>query len=109
MKTLFVFILILSTWHVKAAKYDECDSDLKKQITDLIKSDKDGIRSLQFKITLLKLAKQTTRNNVASVERLVKKEFSNLPVTWIQTKEQSDNVFVVPKETLNQHPWRPHQ
>lgn len=44
-----------------------------------------------------------------TLERLVEKEFSNLPVTWIQTKEQSDNVFVVPKETLNQHPWRPHQ
>lgn len=44
-----------------------------------------------------------------ALEQLIQQEFSGLPVTWIQTEEQSDNVFVVSKESLNQHPWRPHQ
>ncbi len=40
-------------------------------------------------------------------ETLCLQEFSGLPVTWIETDEQSDNVFCVFKDLLDQHPWRP--
>lgn len=40
-------------------------------------------------------------------EALCQREFSGLPITWIETDEQSDNVFCVTKELLDQHPWRP--
>lgn len=42
-------------------------------------------------------------------ESLCLREFSGLPVTWIETDEQSDNVFCVSKDLLDQHPWRPAQ
>ncbi|MEN9772269.1 MAG: adenine-specific methylase/methyltransferase protein [Pseudomonadota bacterium] len=42
-------------------------------------------------------------------EALCMREFSGLPVTWIETHEQSDNVFCVTKDLLDQHPWRPAQ
>ena len=40
-------------------------------------------------------------------ESLCHREFSGLPVTWIETEEQSDNVFCVTKDLLDQYPWRP--
>ncbi len=39
-------------------------------------------------------------------ETLCRQEFSGLPLTWIETDEQSDNVFCVSKDLLDQHPWR---
>lgn len=40
-------------------------------------------------------------------EILCRQEFSGLPLTWIETDEQSDNVFCISKALLDQHPWRP--
>lgn len=40
-------------------------------------------------------------------ESLCHREFSGLPLTWIETEEQSDNVFCVTKDLLDQYPWRP--
>lgn len=38
---------------------------------------------------------------------MMRDEFSGLKAHWIRTQEQFDNVFVVSKTQLIQHPWRP--
>jgi ribosomal protein L3 glutamine methyltransferase len=40
-------------------------------------------------------------------EALCEAEFSGMPLLWIETQEQSDNVFLVDAPTLINHPWRP--
>lgn len=40
-------------------------------------------------------------------EAMMRDEFSGLKAHWIRTQEQFDNVFVVSKTQLIQHPWRP--
>lgn len=39
-------------------------------------------------------------------QRLLQREFGQLPVQWVRTHEQRDNVFVVAQSLLVQHPWR---
>ena len=43
----------------------------------------------------------------AACEALCDAEFSGMPLLWIETEEQSDNVFLVDAPTLINHPWRP--
>lgn len=45
----------------------------------------------------------------AACEALLAKEFQNMPVLWVETEEQSGNVFIVDRDTLVKHPWRPHR
>lgn len=45
----------------------------------------------------------------AACEALLAKEFQNMPVLWVETEEQSGNVFIVDRNTLLKHPWRPHR
>lgn len=40
-------------------------------------------------------------------EAMMLREFPGLTPRWIRTQEQFDNVFVVSKTQLVQHPWRP--
>ena len=40
-------------------------------------------------------------------ERMLRAEFPGLKVKWVRTAEQKDNVFVVRREALVNHPWRP--
>lgn len=40
-------------------------------------------------------------------EAMMRTEFAGLKAHWIRTQEQFDNVFVVSKTQLIQHPWRP--
>ena len=40
-------------------------------------------------------------------QRLLKQEFGAMPVQWVRTAEQQDNVFVVSQSVLRRHPWRP--
>lgn len=40
-------------------------------------------------------------------DAMMRDEFSGLKAHWIRTQEQFDNVFVVSKTQLIQHPWRP--
>lgn len=39
-------------------------------------------------------------------QRLLQREFGQLPVQWVRTAEQYDNVFVVTQSVLANHPWR---
>jgi ribosomal protein L3 glutamine methyltransferase len=38
---------------------------------------------------------------------LCEKEFSGLPLIWLETPEQSDTMFLVDAATLQSHPWSP--
>lgn len=40
-------------------------------------------------------------------QRLLRQEFGAMPVQWVRTAEQQDNVFVVSQSVLRRHPWRP--
>lgn len=40
-------------------------------------------------------------------ERMLRLEFPGLVPEWVRTDEQRDNVFVVRREALINHPWRP--
>jgi ribosomal protein L3 glutamine methyltransferase len=40
-------------------------------------------------------------------ERMLRLEFPGLAPEWVRTPEQRDNVFVVRREALINHPWRP--
>jgi ribosomal protein L3 glutamine methyltransferase len=39
---------------------------------------------------------------------LCMQEFSNLPLIWLETPEQTDTMFLVDAATLRSHPWRPN-
>ncbi|MFZ9480932.1 MAG: 50S ribosomal protein L3 N(5)-glutamine methyltransferase [Burkholderiaceae bacterium] len=39
-------------------------------------------------------------------QHLLKHEFGAMPVQWVRTAEQHDNVFVVSQSVLRRHPWR---
>lgn len=45
----------------------------------------------------------------AACEALLDKEFPGLHALWIETDEQSDNVFMLTAQQLQQHPWRPNR
>jgi ribosomal protein L3 glutamine methyltransferase len=46
-------------------------------------------------------------NERAACDALLEKEFPGLHALWIETDEQSDNVFLLTASQLQQHPWRP--
>lgn len=44
-----------------------------------------------------------------TLQTLLAREFSSLKPHWVRTAEQFDNVLVVSRKTLLNHPWRPMQ
>lgn len=44
-----------------------------------------------------------------TVQALLAREFSSLKPHWVRTAEQFDNVLVVSRTALTDHPWRPTQ
>jgi hypothetical protein len=58
--------------------YSDCDNKLKSKLKELIQNDKNGILGLQFKITVLKLAKRSVVDGDNTIEDHIKKDYSKL-------------------------------
>ena len=75
---LFVLIMISIHFALGSAEHESCKNGFRAQLLEIVESDNNQIISLQFKLTMLKLAKKLNNENLGTLEEHVKRDTARL-------------------------------